>query len=301
MQNKKGVSLMVAYVLLIVIAVGLSVAAYNYLKLYIPSERPDCQADVSLSIEVVTCQGGNLKVALTNRGLFNADGAFIRLGKPGRTVRQLLNNDNTIFIQPLSPGETSDLFLFRPSETIPGGNFILEVQPAVLSDRILTPCASIISQDIVCTAQGAAPQTYCGDGEIQTPNDNGVTEECEGTYFGDATCATQKGIGYMGQLRCESCRIISTGCILPSSCDGYTEEIVTPLGNLCDDGEDNDCDEQTDCSDTGCCSLQRCSGNPNCISGDDPCIISGTCPTPNPNEPDDTTIIGEGNAIPVQG
>ena len=84
--NKRGVSLMIGYVLLVVIAIGLSVAVFAYLKLYLPKDEPKCYDDVILSIDDLICvggEGGNISVTLTNRGLFNINGAFIRVGEVG--------------------------------------------------------------------------------------------------------------------------------------------------------------------------------------------------------------------------
>ena len=106
---------MIGYVLLVVIAIGLSVAVFAYLKLYLPKDEPKCYDDVILSIDDLICvggEGGNISVTLTNRGLFNINGAFIRVGEVGRIFKTLVNEeDNFLFIGDdgdalLNPGET---------------------------------------------------------------------------------------------------------------------------------------------------------------------------------------------------
>jgi hypothetical protein len=49
-QNKKGISTMIEYVLLIVIVISLSSVVYIWMKTYIPQESIECQDGVSLYI-----------------------------------------------------------------------------------------------------------------------------------------------------------------------------------------------------------------------------------------------------------
>ena len=44
--DKRGVSIMIGYVLLVVIAIGLSIAVYAYLKNYLPREKAECPQDI---------------------------------------------------------------------------------------------------------------------------------------------------------------------------------------------------------------------------------------------------------------
>jgi len=103
--DKKGVSLMIGYVLLIVIVISLSIAVFAYLKLYLPKDQPKCQDNVILSIDEVTCVVSEtvptqyeVSVTLTNRGLFNINGAFIRIGGVGRIVKISLNKADEYLI-----------------------------------------------------------------------------------------------------------------------------------------------------------------------------------------------------------
>lgn len=81
-ENKKGISEMVSYVLLIVIAIGISTGVYAWLKGYLPSATPKetCNPDVSLVLEDYNCSAIDNLTTLTlkNQGYFNIDGFFIR-------------------------------------------------------------------------------------------------------------------------------------------------------------------------------------------------------------------------------
>src|SRR3989344_2924521 len=97
--NKKGVSIMVGYVLLISIAVALATAVFFYLKLYLPDDKQDCYQDIDLVIDDVICKIGatgstnpsNVSINFTNKGLFSVDGVFIKIGEPNRALKQTLN------------------------------------------------------------------------------------------------------------------------------------------------------------------------------------------------------------------
>ena len=98
LQDKKGVSLMIGYVLLIIIAVSLSIAVFTFLKLYVPPGSPECPKEVKLTIEDYSCEenppsSGEYEINLTlaNKGLFRIYGVYIKLGQPGRIYKTLIN------------------------------------------------------------------------------------------------------------------------------------------------------------------------------------------------------------------
>ena len=55
MKNKRGISVIVSYVLLIVIAVGVSIGVYSYLRLQVPKDRLECNPDIALSVQKYSC------------------------------------------------------------------------------------------------------------------------------------------------------------------------------------------------------------------------------------------------------
>jgi hypothetical protein len=158
--NKKGVSEMISYVLLIVIAIGLSVMVYAYLKLYVMPNRPECPTDTNLIVQEVECYYSsgkmNLSVKFYNQGLFNVSAAYVRISKPYKEVRFQINKDEELFNPPISPGNftwrlytnlTNVLNISIPSSQ----PLTLEVQPAIYSKNKLVPCESVITQTINCT------------------------------------------------------------------------------------------------------------------------------------------------------
>jgi hypothetical protein len=213
-NNKRGVALMVAYALLVIIAVGISVVVYPYLKEYLPLDTPECPADTALFVASVVCDNANegneeLIISLSNRGLFSIPAAYIRLGDVGREIRFQVNNDKELFpIGPLEPGKKSNFTSYNIShiinQTDEENGLILEIQPAIFVDRKLIPCErAVTSQKIECLPIGAPPG--CGDGVLDVPSGeecdysatpqfppaypNGLCSEYDGGYTdGDLVC-----------------------------------------------------------------------------------------------------------------
>lgn len=156
---------MVGYVLLIAIAVALSTAVFFYLKLYLPDERPECDVDIRLTIDSVTCvwdtpvNPGSVVIDLnvTNRGLFKVEGAYIKMGDYDRVFREDLNPDLTLISSCngntgfLNPGEKfCKNYFHSPVPTIPQE---ISVQPVIWIDNkpILCPNA-VVAKTITCVS-----------------------------------------------------------------------------------------------------------------------------------------------------
>lgn len=78
--NKKGVSAMVGYVLLIVIALSISVLVYGWVKYQLPKQQKECPEDVSLIVEKYDCTADKqINLTLSNKGYFTIDGFYIRV------------------------------------------------------------------------------------------------------------------------------------------------------------------------------------------------------------------------------
>jgi len=77
-HSKKGISIMIGYVLLISSAVFMGAIVYHWMSTYVPKEVLECDDGVSLSIEDFSCSVTELNLLLKNNGRFNIDGYFIR-------------------------------------------------------------------------------------------------------------------------------------------------------------------------------------------------------------------------------
>lgn len=86
-KNRRAVSEVISYVLLIVIAMSLAAGVYAWMKFYVPSENEEtCPDETALAIVNYTCKYIKLPVSsarstialsIENKGLFDVDGFFI--------------------------------------------------------------------------------------------------------------------------------------------------------------------------------------------------------------------------------
>jgi len=95
-KSKKALSEMVSYILLVVIALGLSVSVFAWLKSQLPSEKEEkCSEDVALAIRNYACNPLTEEINLTleNTGLFNIKGVYVRgANETGRITTIMMNS-----------------------------------------------------------------------------------------------------------------------------------------------------------------------------------------------------------------
>lgn len=172
-KNKRAISEIVSYVLLIIIAVALSVLVYSFLKAYVMKDRLSCPEDISLVIKEAYCKVNpdnsiRISLVLENKGLFNVTDYYARIGKEGRQAKLQINQGKTSFISPLSPGSQSETIAFYSNSNEASGiyapilkdiinitqtnSYVLEIQPAVKTDKGLALCTNaIVSQSVTCS------------------------------------------------------------------------------------------------------------------------------------------------------
>jgi hypothetical protein len=161
-MNKKAISEIVGYTILIVIAVSLSILVYSFLRLYIPKSQVTCEEDVKLIIQGYTCEGGRLNLTLTNKGLFKAGAFYLRFEDKVTGFKNQTNPNDFLLYGPnnaqnLNPGESYRTNIYTLSNygfnINPNGNYSLELQPAILIDKKVVVCENaIVTYDpIKCT------------------------------------------------------------------------------------------------------------------------------------------------------
>lgn len=86
-KNKKGMSAIIGYVLLITFGLVLSIIVFNYLKTYVPKDTGSCPDGVSIFLESYSCSNGSLNITLKNNGRFNYRAYSIHASNdPNQTV-----------------------------------------------------------------------------------------------------------------------------------------------------------------------------------------------------------------------
>lgn len=163
-MNKRGVSEVVSYVLLVAIAMGIAVLVFSFLKSYVPKEKPECKGDINIIVDNIKCVNNKtdniLNFTLQNRGLFKIDLAYIRIGEQNKQFREDIPKNNPIPLvstrntESLDPEESTPILSYKlPKAYSSKGDYILEIQPSHFTkDRDIESIAicSPISQRITC-------------------------------------------------------------------------------------------------------------------------------------------------------
>ena len=111
-RGKKGISIMIGYVLLVSAMIVMALIVFQWLKTYVPTEDLECPGDVSLSItDGTVCETNILKVEVKNTGLFNVNGYIIRgtyTDASGFEEIEELSEGYVIFENALAPNKKDD-------------------------------------------------------------------------------------------------------------------------------------------------------------------------------------------------
>jgi flagellin-like protein len=149
-MDKKALSNVVAYVLLIVITISLSALVYGWLTFYFsePGVR-ECSDDVNVVVDGYSCisgEDGGLNVTLKNKGLFGVDGYTLRIHNRTNAEFGIYTlNDSGVA---LAPGEKIvDVYNFAGTEY--RDVTLVEVQP-FLKDGGNISCRSSVIVKVDC-------------------------------------------------------------------------------------------------------------------------------------------------------
>jgi hypothetical protein len=150
-KNRKGVSNIIGYVLLIAISIGLSVFVFNWLKFYVEDEDSNgCPEGVNLVIQNYTCSSGasaNLELTLKNKGRFSTDGFIVRANNRTNAkigVYTLMENTTEI-----RPGQEFIVMYNLSSYPLEDITFV-EVQSFVVEGADEFVCKAVASQKVIC-------------------------------------------------------------------------------------------------------------------------------------------------------
>ncbi len=76
-RNRKGVSPMIGYILLVTFVIVLGVLVYGWMKTYIPQNELNCPDGTSLFIKDYACSNSSLNLTIKNNGKFSVGGYFL--------------------------------------------------------------------------------------------------------------------------------------------------------------------------------------------------------------------------------
>ncbi len=267
-MEKKGISVMIGYVLLVVFVIIIGAIVYQWLKTYVPSESLDCPEGVSLFIKEARFNStySQLTITLRNNGRFDLAGYFIHATNssdqelPIIDLSGYLNNtgdlpgmihgNSVLFFEAgenlFSPGSERSYFFDIPSEI--GEPYSIRITPTRYQDvdekERFVSCSKSRASQIV-----GEPIVPC------EPEDISVT--C-GTWV----CGQREN-------NCGEWVSCPPGCTLPEVCNG-TGQCVPP-------------EECTDtCLSLGyeCGTWEICGVSTDCLPGctiPEVCNVTGQC------------------------
>lgn len=155
--NKKAVSVVVGYVLLISITLSLSVLVYGWLRWQFNPENEfkECPEGVNIVIYEVLCyQDTLLNITLKNKGLFSVDGYYLRYNNKSDSEFGIYNLDQQNLTK-FSPGEERNE-TFTDAMDGSGEITLIEVQPYQMDGSGKISCKSKTTQRVTCIPN---PQT----------------------------------------------------------------------------------------------------------------------------------------------
>lgn len=150
-MKKKGVSVMIGYVLLIALGVVMGIIVYGWIKTYVPTEALECPDGVSILVKeyFYNCSENLLSIKLKNSGRFSLGGYFIHATNSSEQELAAIDlspyfleksNEQVVggavmFIEgeqnPKEPGEEWDeSFDLTKSPGFPGQAYLIEIMPA---------------------------------------------------------------------------------------------------------------------------------------------------------------------------
>jgi len=138
---KKGVSVIVSYILIILLAVSMAGMIYGFLQYRAAyREKIECPKDVSLYVEYYECQDNNINITLKNNGFWNVSGVNIKAYYKG-TIINVTNIDGEIGI-----GDSKDFVISKS-----GGVDKIEILPFIkVKNRIIFCSDAVFYYDVSC-------------------------------------------------------------------------------------------------------------------------------------------------------
>jgi hypothetical protein len=126
-NQKKGISEMISYVLLISIVTFISVAVYVWLRSLNPGETIACDEGTSIILYNTTCGEGVISFTLKNNGLFTINGVVLLVTNNTGREPTIALVSKTSDLSDISSYTSLGYYLFGTSEGLKPNNFIYAI------------------------------------------------------------------------------------------------------------------------------------------------------------------------------
>jgi len=253
MGKKKGISIMVSYVLLVVFVIIIGALVYQWLKTYVPAQALECPDGVSIFIKDADFNSSNsqLIIILRNNGRFNLAGYFIHATNSSN--QELPTIDLSVYLNDtLSQGMVfgNSVLFFEIGDNLfqPGSekSYFFDI-PRSIGEPHLIRITPTRFQDVDERERFVS----CGNGRTEqivgVPPVPCVPETCESLGY---ICGDWWSDGCGGILDCGECTLpevcnSSGQCVPPELCTGTCETYGYDCGiwEIC--GNDINCTLET--------------------------------------------------------
>lgn len=244
--NKKGVSAVIGYVLLVTFAVVIAGIVFAWLRTYVPQESLECPDGVSVYIKNNSIQNNVLTIYLKDNGNFKIEGLFVRYSTDVNqeiAVYDLTENSTLPEENKFHPGLVFDEL--NPNE-IRKFDFHVKGIPYIYAIEVIPmryETSGTKTQTVACGKAKAKEIIKHSEGEQEKSG-----EEPSGTCFDDGTCSACANSVIDSDAPVSS---LEEACS-PSYCPGCVFEKEICLSQ-------NDCEllDETSCGGTEGCFFQE--------------------------------------------
>src|SRR3989344_4781415 len=194
-KNRRGISVMIGYVLLISMMIMMSVIVYQWVKTYVPTDSLECGDGVSLFVKsyIHDCTANTLKLTLKNNGRFDVMGYFIHATT--EKDKELATTDLSSYggeddgfvptiIKPNLENEKTFSFGTMTTDTPPKCD-VVDLDPRCIYSLDITPIKNEIINDrsraVACSDARIKQPLQCGAYGISCLHNNIIQggEECD--------------------------------------------------------------------------------------------------------------------------
>ncbi len=310
-SDKKAVSIMVGYVLLVTSAVIMGVVVYQWIRTYVPTEALECPDGVSIFLKEYSynCGVEELTITLKNSGRFNLAGYFIHA--KNKNDPELLatidlsnytalgeNMGGSVWFSSsggnsFTPNDEPKNNIFDLSNSGIGKIYSIEIIPFRFQEEEgknrFVICGNARLEEIINCETGEGCILNCIDKEC---GDNGcggtcLPNDCVGEYGEEYVC-NSNGICIPEYECTETCSSLGYECGIQTICG---DEITCPPG--CEVGVE-ECENGQCILCTPDCGSRECGPAPNGCGGENACgpcdgnCVDGEC------IPTEVTLLSDG-------
>jgi FlaG/FlaF family flagellin (archaellin) len=147
-NDKRGISIVIGYVLLIAISIVMSVVVYQWLKTYVPTDSIECDDGTSLFINDVSynCATGRLDITVKNNGKFSINGYYVHVSNKAGEELATIDISKKIFEGGSVYGATNSIMFSEGKE-----NFLAPESSIVSAFNVADYSTGLVKIEIIPT------------------------------------------------------------------------------------------------------------------------------------------------------